>query len=231
MWFFGMTSAATGCSNVGFLRGSHELPDSIDRLLKEADAARPRAEAVPKPPSEASSAATPSQAAPASPAMAHPLIRASLIREQARLAAMNHVHRRAFPLSLGQFFLGLMLVLSVTAIFSQKVRWRGFAIQIIAANAALAIATFVVLAPVRAAMADAVAHVLVEQPMTSEEPVDQGEALNLRRRELAATELQLLVAQLAVFGFAALMLTRPRTLAYFATVEAARARASESDES
>ena len=227
MWLFGMTTSAGGCSNVSFLRGSHELPDTIQRLLDEADAASAEDK---QGATGTKTEGTPAVSTPFAVGVARPIVRASLVREQARLTAMGEVQHRAFPIALAQVILGLLLVLAASAMLNRKAGWRSFAVQVIAANAALAIVAFVVLAPVRYAMANAVATELVFAPEAEAPPETRDAALESRRAEVAATELQLLVAQLALFGFAAYVLLRPRTVAYFASAAAAAALESDSDE-
>jgi len=226
MWLFGMTGSASGCSNMSFLRGSQELPDTIERLLAEAKAGDP-------PPNVGTTSSPPSEVPTQAPLpkldVKHPLVRASLVREQARLTALGEHQRRAFPLALAQSMLGLLLVVASMALLTRKPGWRRFALQVIVANAALALGTFVALAPVRAAMANAAAEELVAHPIPSSTPLAADEALVVRRAEMSAADLQVLLLQLSVFGFAVFALNRPKTLSYLAQVDALAAQASERD--
>jgi hypothetical protein len=184
MWVFGAVSAASGCSSVSHLRGSHDMPQTVDRMLEK-----------------------PQQ---------HPVLRASLVREKARLAATSARTERAFPLALAQLMLGIMLVLASGAALAGRSSWRELAIQIIVANAALAGLSHGLLAPVRAATTEAVAIELVDHQGGLDPSLGRGASIAARAKELSATELQLLFGQLAVFGMALWTLTRERTKAYFA---------------
>jgi len=226
MWLLGMTSSASGCSNVGFLRGSHELPDTLAKMREQSREALSRAAAPAASPSASESSSPeggPQGSAPASPPLdlAHPLVRASLAREEARLAAMTANHRRAFPLSLGQTLLGLVLVVASMATLGGRRNARSLALQAIAANAALLVASFALLGPVRQAMADAVAR---EVGTASLDGSDGGARATLeeRREQMLATDRQLLYLQLGLFALAATALTRPRTIAFLDAAEARR---------
>jgi hypothetical protein len=163
---------------------------------------------------------------PPSPfAVTSPLVRASLVREQARLDALSEHHRRAFPLALAQLMVGVLLVLAAMSVLGRKPGWQHVSVQVVVVNAALVVASYVMLAPVRYAMADAVADVLEVHPPPMANTGDRA----TRRAELLATDLQLLLAQLAVYGFAAIALRRPQAAAYFAAIEARAALEAESD--
>lgn len=219
LWLVGMTSSATGCSNVGYLRGSHAIPDTLARMREQSREASTTASASSSevPPGGPSVAAPPS----GTPALdlGHPLVRASLAREEARLDAMSAWHGRAFPLALGQTLLGLFLVATAMATLGGRRQARDLALQAIGANGALLIVTFALLGPVRYSMADAVARELsASQDASSDEP----SSYEKRRAEMLATDRQLLYFQLGLYGLAAIALTRPRTLAFLEASEARR---------
>jgi hypothetical protein len=245
MWLFGMTSSATGCSNVSYLRGSHELPDALGRMmeaLREAESIGPRAAphgsaTAAAPVAAATSSADPTTNGPvmtsappdrvesASPpvdraTLTHPLVRASLVREQARLEALASVQRRAFPFALAQTMLGMLLVVAATSVLSKRPGSRGLALQAIGAHALLAVVSFSALASVRYAMVDAVAADLVRHPPSEGSAVSADSAFDARRAELLATDRQLLSLQLGMFALATVALTRPRTKALFDAVDA-----------
>ncbi|MBM4376255.1 MAG: hypothetical protein FJ095_14320 [Deltaproteobacteria bacterium] len=228
MWLLGMTSSASGCSNVGYLRGSHELPDTLAKMREQSREASARASA-PAGSAAASGSSSPEagprvSGPPTGPRtldLAHPLVRASLAREEARLEAMSAQYRRAFPLSLGQTLLGLVLVFASMATLGGRRSARSLALQAIAANAVLLVVTFALLGPVRQAMADAVAREVGTLSLDGGE--DGGRAtLEERREEMLATDRQLLYLQLGLFALAATALTRPRTTAFLDAAEARR---------
>jgi hypothetical protein len=205
MWVFGAMSAASGCSNVTYLRGSNELPETIDKLLAESKADSKEAADKPGP----------------AAGLAHPLVRASLVREQARLVATSNVHRRAFPLALAQLMLGLVLVVAAAAAMAGRPGWREIAVQAITANAALAIAAFALLAPVREATTRATATELVDRGAGLDAGLGRDASIGARQRELTASESQVLGVELLLFGLCALALTRGRTKAFFAAADRA----------
>ena len=237
MWLTGMGTSATGCSNVSYLRGSQELPDTIARMLETARAndtastvavrdaaATSRAAASEAPATPASDSPVLTSAPTGAPAskdssneaqFSHPLVRASLVREQARLDALAAVQQRAFPFSLAQTMLGALLVAAATGVLSKRAGAREFALQTIFANAMLAALSFGALSSVRVAMADAVAAEIVAHPLPGSEAPATDATLRTRRAELLSTDRQVLVLHLGVFGLAAFALSRPRSKILF----------------
>jgi hypothetical protein len=141
--------------------------------------------------------------------MTEPLERLVVVRERARLAALAIHHGRAFPLNVAQLLLFIGLALASLMALSGRKGARTYALQLVAANAALAALTFALLGPVRDAIIAAV------------EP-EQAELVNWSLR----MELGL---ALMFYGGVALALTRERTKRYFGAVQEALAKAEQSD--
>lgn len=208
LWLYGLTTSASGCSNVGYLRGSHELPDTVARMLEESRRA---------PESDRGEPAA---------GVRHPLVRASLVREQARLEATAAEHRRAFPIALAQTMLGLLLVFVAMGLLAGRGRLRALALQTLSAHGALVVVTYLTLAPVREAMASAVAEELV--PASSGTAAEGTEARSrdaevaVRRAEMKLADLQVVLAQLGLFGLAGVVLTRASVKDHLASRDADR---------
>jgi hypothetical protein len=134
---------------------------------------------------------------------------------------MSALHRRAFPLSLAQTLLGLVLVVASMATLGGRRGARPIALQAIAANGALLVVTFALLGPVRQAMADAVAREVGTASLDGAADGARTPA-EVRREEMLATDRQLLYFQLGLFVLAATALTRPRTTAFLEAAEARR---------
>ena len=157
-----------------------------------------------------------------------PLERLPLVMEKARLAALAEHHRHAFPLSAAQLLLYALLALVSGATIAGRRGSRVQALQIVAANAALALLAYLLLSPVREAVAEAVAKDIADH--------GPGNLLDLGAGQPATTWqslyhlgelLRLLLLEVVVFGSAALALTRQRTKDFFAAVDRA---ATERDE-
>ncbi len=160
-----------------------------------------------------------------------PLERLPLVMEKARLAALAEHHNRAFPLSVAQLLLCALLALVSGAAIAGRRGSRVQALQIVAANAALALLAYLLLSPVRDVVAEAVAQDIAQH--------GPGQLLELEDGQGAPTWqslyhwgelLRLLLLEIAVFGGAALALTRQRTKDFFAAVQQAAERNEGHDE-
>ncbi len=150
-----------------------------------------------------------------------PLERLPLVMEEARLAALAEHHERVFPLSAAQLLLFVLLALVSGAAIAGRRGSRSQAIQIVAANAALALLAYLLLAPVREAVGEAVAKDIADHGAGPLLQVDTAEQASATWRSLYqwGELLRLLLLELVVFGGAALALTRQRTKEFFALLE------------
>ena len=148
----------------------------------------------------------------------HPLTRTVVVRQQAWVEALGHHHRTAFPISAMRMLVAVVLVVgSGGALVGQRAA-RKLALQAIAANAAVAVVAFVLLAPVRHETAHAVAvdavdnAVGVPQGQTRDHVVAEQHELAMQR------EQSMVVFYLGLLAVAAFALTRKRTKDYFASL-------------
>jgi len=150
-----------------------------------------------------------------------PIQRLPLIMEEARLAALAEHHQRVFPLSAAQLLLFALLAVASGAAIAGRRGSRNHALQIVAANAALALLAYALLGPVRDAVGEAVAQDITDHGSGPLLQVDTAEeAANTWRRLYEWGELlRLFFLEVGVFGGAALALTRQRTKDFFARVE------------
>jgi len=148
----------------------------------------------------------------------HPLVRASLVREKARLEAMATIYQRAFPLSVARLLLCIMLVFTAGASLSARRNSQALTVQTIVANAVLIVIGYLLLAPVREAMADAVAIEAVDRGGALVADLGRAASIAAQKQLQLAAELRLLFLEVGVFALAALALTRPRSMRYFAAV-------------
>jgi hypothetical protein len=156
-------------------------------------------------------------------AQTEPLERLPLVMEKARLAALAEHHRQAFPLSAAQLLLCALLALVSGAAIAGRRGSRVQALQIVAANAALALLAYLLLSPVRDAVAEAVANDIAQFGPGSLAELDDGTGAATTWRSLYhwGEILRLLLLEAVVFGSAALALTRQRTKDFFAAAEQA----------
>ncbi|MBW2457089.1 MAG: hypothetical protein JRI68_21415 [Deltaproteobacteria bacterium] len=154
-------------------------------------------------------------------AQADPLERLPLVMEEARLTALAEHHQRVFPLSAAQLLLFVLLALVSGAAIAGRRGSRNHAVQVVAANAALAFLAYLLLSPVREAVGEAVAKDITVHGAGPLLQVDTAEQAAATWRSLYqwGELLRLLLLEVAVFGGAALALTRQRTKDFFALVE------------
>ena len=150
----------------------------------------------------------------------HPLVRASLVREKARLEAFAASHERAFPLSVGKLLLGLLLVFAAGAALAGRRNVRKLALHAVAANALLALVSYGLLGPTRLAMAQAVAVETVAHAEIKLNQRDREATIETQREIQLEAEVRVFLLELCAFGAAALALSRRRTKAYFKQIEA-----------
>jgi hypothetical protein len=151
----------------------------------------------------------------------HPIVRLELVRQGAQLEAMARQHHIAFPLSAARLLLSCLLVLAAGSALAGRKGSRGLALQAVAANAALAILAYALLAPVRESVADAVAQDAALHPDAAPPPPSPGEALSFYHDLQLNAERVRTGLVLAAFAFAGVALTRRRTKTYFAAAAAA----------
>lgn len=145
----------------------------------------------------------------------HPLARTIVVRELAWIEALGRHHRRAFPLATMRMLVAIVLVVAAGGALVGRPSSRRLALQAIAASVAVAVASFLILAPVRHAAAQAVAEEAVDD--------EAGAAEGARRHEMVAAqhaiamrrEQSMALLEIALYGAAALALTRRRTRDYF----------------
>lgn len=184
-WVIGVFGATSSCSELGFLRGSQNMPDEISRGVDETD---------------------------------HALWRMELVRQRARLEALADLHDRAFPVGAAQLVLSILLLIASGSAISGRQGARGLAMQAIAANIALSLVAFALLAPVRQRSAEAVAQDAVENGPGPVGGMDRNQSIDFYRQQQIDSERLRLGLEVVVFGLAALALTRRRTKDYFAAV-------------
>jgi hypothetical protein len=150
------------------------------------------------------------------------LVRSGIVRERARLQAMAERHRQAFPLSLAQLLLSMLLVLASGAALGGRRNARNLAIQVVAANALLGLADWVLMGPVRDAMDIAVATDGVDHGIGVLPELGREASVQMVRDfQVWAERIRFGLLEVGVFGGAVLALTRVRTRAFFAAVAAA----------
>lgn len=148
----------------------------------------------------------------------HPLARTIVVRELAWVEALGRHHRRAFPIATMRMLVAIVLIVGAGGALVGRPSSRRLALQAIAASIALAGASFLILAPVR----HAAAHAVAEEAVDNEVGVSQG----ARRDEVMAAqhaiamrrEQSMVLLEVALYGAAALALTRRRTRDYFAAL-------------
>jgi len=153
----------------------------------------------------------------------HPVIRSAMVRERVRLEELAKAHQVALPISIAKLILGLLLVLASGFALVGRPRSRSLALQLVVANAILALVEYELLTPVRDAMLQAAAVDAVEggglgaevQELSRDEAVAAVQSLYLW-----VERLRLLTLEAGVYGGAALALTRQRTKDFFAAVAA-----------
>jgi hypothetical protein len=151
----------------------------------------------------------------------HPWIRSGVVRERARLEALAEQHRVAFPLAVAKLLLNVLLVLAAGAALTGRRNARTFALQVIAASAALAAVDWVLMSEAREAMAQAVAIDAVDSGVGKLPDMDREQSVDLVRGiHLWAERFRLALLLFGVFGASAYTLTRPRTKEFFATAAA-----------
>jgi len=149
----------------------------------------------------------------------HPLVRASLVREKARLEAFATLHKRAFPISIAKVLLGLLLVFAAGAALAGRRNVRKLALHAVAANALLALISFGLLGPAREAMAQAVAIETVDHAGIELSKRDRDAEVEKQRAIQLEAETRVFLLELFAFGAAAVALSRRRTRAYFQQIE------------
>jgi hypothetical protein len=154
-----------------------------------------------------------------------PGVRALLVRQSAQLEGMARQHQVAFPLSAGHFVLSCLLVLAAGAALAGRKGSRGLALQAVGASAALAVAAYALLGPVRESVAVAVAEDAVLHPELDPAQPTPADVMAAYHDGQLQAERVWMAMQLAGFAFAGLALTRRRTKSYFAAAEAAAAAA------
>jgi len=154
----------------------------------------------------------------------HPWVRSGMVRERARLEALAGEHRVAFPLSVAKLLLNVLLVVAAGAALTGQRNVRSFALQVVAASAALAAVDWVLMAQVREVMAQVVAVDAVEHGVGNLPDMDREQSVEMVRDiHLWAERFRLAVLEVGVFGGAAVALTRQRTKDYFAAAPGADA--------
>ncbi len=186
MWLFGVAGMMSGCQEIDYLRGSHDM---TSQLARDADAAE------------------------------HPVARSLVVRERAWIEALGHHHRRAFPIAALRMLVAVVLIVGSGGALVGRPRSRGLALQAIAANAAVAAVSFVLLAPVRYATAHAVATDAVENVVGVPEGITPTQRLSEQHTIAMQREHSMAMLEIALFGAAAIALTRKRTKGYFAAIE------------
>lgn len=148
----------------------------------------------------------------------HPVMRSSAVAQQARLEAVRSIHQRLFPLSLAKLMLAIGLVLVSGAAMAGRRGAQRLALQMITANAVLAAVYFGLTAPVRDAVAMAMATDAVDHG-SSLPNMSRAESIELLRHVYQGMDwLRLGILEVAIFGGAAVALTRERTQRYFDAV-------------
>ncbi len=151
-----------------------------------------------------------------------PMEQLLVVYVSAERSALAEAHSTAFPLAVAGILLSALLVLASGFALAGRKGARSLALQALAANAGLAVLSYLLLEPVRAA---AVAATL-----------DASRAMTLGT--LADTlgdgtfwvwigRIRLYLGELGVLALAALAVTRPRVAAYFRASEAAIEQAEE----
>jgi len=152
---------------------------------------------------------------------AHPWVHSAVVGERARLAALAKLHRQAFPLAVAKVLLSTLLVLASVAALTGRRNARTLALQVIAACALLAAVDWIMMDPVRVAMAQAVARDAVEHGMGPLPDTDHARSVETYQSiHLWIERLRLALLELGVFGGAAYALTREQTKRFFAAVAA-----------
>jgi hypothetical protein len=150
------------------------------------------------------------------------LVRSGIVRERARLEALAERHRVAFPLSLAQLLLSMLLVLASGAALGGRRHARTLAMQVVAANALLGLVDWILMGNVRAAMAVAVAADGVDHGLGLLPELGREASTALYRDfQMWAERIRFGLLEVGVFGGALLALTRRRTLEFFAAVASA----------
>jgi len=161
---------------------------------------------------------------------ASPIVRSGIVRERARLQALGERHRQAFPLSVAQLLLSMLLVLASGAALGGRRHARNLALQVVIANALLGLADWVVMGPVRDAMASAVAADGVEHGLGVLPDLGREASVQLVRDfQVWAERIRFGLLEVGVFGGALFALTRQRTRQFFAAVAAAADSSGPSD--
>jgi hypothetical protein len=145
-------------------------------------------------------------------------VRSGVVRERARLEALAAHHDRAFPLALAKLVLGLLLLAASGAAIAGRRGARDLMLQAVAANAALALLDWILTAPVREAMASAVAADAIEHGVSVPELGLERSVELVRALVVWSERIRLGLLEAVVFGGAAVALTRTRTREFFAAV-------------
>ena len=134
--------------------------------------------------------------------------------DHARLAVLGAASGLVFPVSVARALLAAGLVLAATLVLAGRPSARTFALQMLGANAVVAVAEYAIFRDLRAQWIDAA--------VTSLQVLPGIEAYGDMRQYLYFIERAVLVlVQVGVPLAGAIALTRPRTRTYFAEVAAA----------
>jgi hypothetical protein len=138
------------------------------------------------------------------------------VLRQATADAIAHTSRVALPLGIAQMMLGILLVaVSFKALFGRRAS-PSFAVQVIVANAAIAVVGYALRQPVRGRVVDAIMASGVEQRPQSITPVDFD---RMMRTKWWWTYRLRLGLELAALGFGAIAVTRRSARAVLARAE------------
>lgn len=153
-----------------------------------------------------------------------PLARTRRVVESTSLQAISKHHRVVFPLSAAKLILGLVLLIASGRALVGRPRSRRLMLQVIAASAVLEVAEFILMAPVRDAVAVAVATDIVENQPDAYQWMTRAEAASLFESVARWSERVRFGGTLVlVYGGAAWALTRERSKAFYLAMEQALA--------
>jgi hypothetical protein len=152
-----------------------------------------------------------------------PLQTIPMVIQAAQLKAMGEAQEVTFPLNAAKLLLSGMLVIMSGLAMSGRPGVRALALQVVVANALLAVADYALTRSVRAGWIDAVARAGEMLPQA----LPQRDIVMNHATWWWVARIRFGVFELGVFALAALALTRRRTRGYFDAVAEAAESAEE----
>lgn len=142
-------------------------------------------------------------------------VRSGIVRERSRLAALAERHEVAFPLSLARLLLGSLLLVAAANALTGKPGSRSLALQVLAANALLALVDWFLMSPVRDAMATAVATDGIDHGLGVAELGREENLQMFRSVVLWGERIRFAVLELGILAGGALALIAARTRQFY----------------